>query len=115
MAVVAPGRTRRAYVMSGYLLIMVMCLLPPLVRGTARLHDVRNSPSSFRLNRAFDLPASKWIVAPPAGESLDRTVIEEPRHSWRGLRTVRDVEHLRDHQHFRSPDPLRGPPRILIS
>jgi hypothetical protein len=115
MTVIATGCARRSYVVSGYVLVMVICLLPPLVRATAHMQDITTSPSSLRLNRGFDVPASKWTVAPPATESFDRTVRQEAEPSWPALHAVCDVEHLRDHQHYRSPDPLRGPPRILIS
>lgn len=86
-----------------------MLLLPPLVRATAHLHDGRDSPSSFRLNRAFDVPQSKWTVSPPDAQCFDCTpvAVSAPSHF---LHAAADFEAPLEHQTDRSPDPLRGPP-----
>jgi len=115
MVVVASSCARRQKIVSGYLLIMVMCLLPPLVRATAHLQDVIRSPSTFRLNRGFDVPASKWTADPLVRDSLDDTVTTDSSRSWPPPHTGVDAGLLPNHQHDRCPDPLRGPPSILFS
>lgn len=101
--------------MSALLLVVIVLLLPPLVRATSAALRAPESPSSFRLNRAFDMPESKWHVTPAPAESLGAVVprvdTSAPVNSFRLL----DVELVPDHQTHRSPDPFRGPPAFQIS
>jgi hypothetical protein len=97
-----------------FLLAVLVLLLPPLVRATAPALRAPESPFSFRLNRAFDMPESKWRVAPTAAESLAGAVPEILSDVLPQWHTLPDEELQRDYQHDRSPDPLRGPPSSPI-
>jgi hypothetical protein len=95
-----------------FLLAIVVVLLPPLIRATYPTLRAPESSTSFRLNRGFDMPESKWRMTPSVAETLDgalpHAALDHPP-SWR---TLPDAALPADHQYDRSPDPLRGPPLI---
>jgi len=103
------ARSVRTSATLALLLIGVVLLLPPLVHATTHLGDGRDSAPSFRLKRAFDVPQSKWTVSPLEPQRLDRSTVEASAafHRWHA---AADLDVLQEHQHHRSPDPLRGPP-----
>jgi hypothetical protein len=95
-----------------FLLIAVMLLLPPLLRATARLHDGRDTPSSFRLNRGFDVPQSRWKPEPARTQCFDGVQPVAPAQAARRY-TLADSTDLLEPQHEQSPDPQRGPPLTI--
>jgi hypothetical protein len=97
------------------LLAVVVLLLPPLVRATAPALRAPESPSAFRLNRAFDMPESKWRMVPAAAESLDGATPDVAIAAPAITCKLPDAELLPDHQTVKSPDPFRGPPSVEVS
>jgi hypothetical protein len=95
-----------------FLLAMVVLLLPPLVRATSPALRAPESSTSFRLNRGFDMPESKWRVTPSVVETLDSSLLDTALDHLPAWHTLPDATLLPDHQYDRSPDPLRGPPLI---
>jgi hypothetical protein len=97
-----------------FLLAIVVLVVPPLVRAHAPALRAPESSSSFRLNRGFDMPESKWRVAPSIAETLEWTSPEAVTAGLSPWQNVPDATLLPDHRYDRSPDPLRGPPSFLI-
>src|SRR5581483_3383552 len=91
------------------LLIGAVLLVPQLVHATTHFADGRDTAPTFRLKRAFDVPQSKWTINPPETQPFDRTLADAsaPLQRWHN---TSDADVLPEHQHHRSPDPLRGPP-----
>lgn len=98
-----------------FLLAVLVLVLPPLVRAAAPALSAPESASSFRLNRAFDMPESKWRVAPSLAESLDGPVPEVATDAPVISFKLPEVELLPDRQSDRPPDPFRGPPPVQVS
>src|SRR5262245_27046131 len=97
-----------------FLVAIVVLLLPPLVRATSPALRAPESSSTFRLNRGFDMPESKWRMTPSVAETLDGAVPDGVSGNLPSWHTLPDATLLPDHQYDRSPDPLRGPPSARI-
>jgi hypothetical protein len=94
------------------LIAIVVLLLPPLVRATSPALRAPESSTSFRLNRGFDMPESKWRVTLSVAETLNGALPNVALDYLPAWHAVPDATLRPDHQYDRSPDPLRGPPRI---
>jgi hypothetical protein len=108
----ALSRTKRMWL--AFVLAIVVLSLPPLVRATSPALRAPESSTSFRLNRGFDMPESKWRVAPSIAETFESAVPEAVSGVLPQWHTLPDAPLVPDHQYDRSPDPLRGPPSLLV-
>ena len=92
------------------LVAVVILLCPPLLRANARFRRPTDAPSTFRLNRGFDVPETKSTLDPPVDRVSADTVDVREGLAPLALAAIDEIPLGVDNQHRQSPDPLRGPP-----
>jgi hypothetical protein len=97
------------------LLVGLMICLPAAVRATQPLHQP--SSTTIRLNRGFDVPVEKQLVAPTDNPSLVPATLaqQQPSVTVALRRNAFLADALPDSPDIAAPDPLRGPPTPVVA